>query len=106
MKELSKEKTKTAHPPPKPEVHTLVRELQTELAGMKQIVLASMSTGKPQNSKQMAENKDTRKRGCRTSQDKGEGGSCSHCFKCGQLGHISRGCRAPRQVQGYFRGLQ
>lgn len=59
MKELSKEKTKTAHPPPKPEVHTLVRELQTELAEMKPIVLASMSTGKPQNSKQMAENKDT-----------------------------------------------
>lgn len=104
-KELSKEKTKAAHPPPEPEMHALVRELKTEVAEMKRMVLASMSTDKPQNYKQRAESQDTRKRGCRACQDKGEGGSCSHCFKCGQLGHISRGCRAPRQVQGNIRGL-
>ena len=92
----TKDKVKTTNPQPEPEVYALVRELQTEVAEMKQMVLASMSTIKPQNLKQVAESRDTWRRGCRACRDKGEGGSCVHCFKCSQLGHISRGCRDPR----------
>ncbi|KAK5902714.1 hypothetical protein CesoFtcFv8_007947 [Champsocephalus esox] len=97
-----KEKSKTAQPPQELVMHTLVRELQTEVAEMKCMVLASMSTGRPQNYRQAT---SIRRRACRDCQDKGEEVNCSHCFKCGQLGHISRGCRAPRQAQGNFGGL-
>ncbi|KAI9522929.1 hypothetical protein NQZ68_032491 [Dissostichus eleginoides] len=104
-KDTHKEKTKTAQPPQELVMHTLVRELQTEVAEMKRMVLASMSTGRPQNYRQATGNNIIRRRACRDCQDKGEEVNCSHCFKCGQLGHISRGCRAPRQAQGNFGGL-
>lgn len=83
-------------------MHTLVRKLR--IAEIKWMVLASMSTGKPQNSKQMAESEDTQKRGCKACQDKGKEGSCSHFFKCSKASYIPRGRRAPCSVQGNFRG--
>ncbi|KAI3369838.1 hypothetical protein L3Q82_024420 [Scortum barcoo] len=103
--ELPKEKAETVQLSPEPEMHTLVRELKTEVAEMKRMVLASISAGKSPNSSHLMGNKGTRKRTCKSCQDKGEDVTCSHCFKCGQLGHISRGCRAPRQVQGNARGI-
>lgn len=71
-KELSKEKTKATHPSQEPEVHILVRGLQAEVAEMKQMVLASMQTAKPQHAKQTVETKDRLRRGCRVCQDNGE----------------------------------
>ena len=106
-KEPSKEKTKVAHHPSEPEVNILVKELQTEVAEIKRMMFSSMSAARSTNSKQTtADNRDPRRRrGCRTCQDKGEGDRCSHCFKCGEWGHISRGCRVPRQAQGNDQGL-
>lgn len=103
--EIPKEKAETVQPPPEPEMQTLVRELKTEVAEMRRMVLASMSANKPPNPSHVMRNNGTRKGSCKSCQDKGEESTCSHCFKCGQPGHISRGCRAPRQLQGNARGL-
>ncbi|KAI3369332.1 hypothetical protein L3Q82_007465 [Scortum barcoo] len=95
--ELPKEKAETVQLSPEPEMHTLVRELKTEVAEMKRMVLASMSAGKSPNSSHLMGNKGTRKRTCKSCQDKGEDVTCSHCFKCAHsitlgprvcLGHI------------------
>ncbi|CAI5638261.1 unnamed protein product [Oreochromis niloticus] len=95
---------KKNHPPP--EMHDLVKELRNEVAEVRQMVLASLNAGKSQTTKRMSEAAaDTRrKKGCRTCQSNGDGDNCTHCFKCGQPGHISRGCRAPLQLQGNARG--
>lgn len=94
-----KENTKTARAPP--EVHALVAELKAEVAEVKEMVLASLNASKSQPPKKLPDNaRAQRRRGCRTCQSNGEGDSCAHCFKCGQSGHISRGCRAARLVQG------
>ncbi|XP_072048272.1 uncharacterized protein [Amphiura filiformis] len=34
-----------------------------------------------------------RERGCQECRDKGNGSSCSHCFRCGSNEHYARGCR-------------
>lgn len=99
-KEPAKDKSKPANLPPESEVHTPMKDLQTKVAEMKWMMLASMSTERPPHSILTTGARDTQKRGCN-----GEGSSCSHCFKCGQQGHISRGCRAPHQVQENSRGL-
>lgn len=95
---------KKNHPPP--EMHDLVKELRNEVAEVRQMVLASLNAGKSQTTKRTSDAAaDTRrKKGCRTCQSNGEGDNCTHCFKCGQPGHISRGCRAPLQLQGNARG--
>lgn len=94
----TKENTKAARAPP--EVHALVTELKAEVAEVKQMVLASLNN-KLQPTKRPTYNAGPRRRrGCRTCQNNGEGDNCTHCFKCGQSGHISRGCRAPRLLQG------
>ncbi|CAI5684254.1 unnamed protein product [Oreochromis niloticus] len=91
---------KKNHPPP--EMHDLVKEL----AEGRQMVLASLNAGKSQTTKRISDAAaDTRrKKRCRTCQSNGEGDNCTHCFKCGQPGHIFRGCRAPLQLQGNARG--
>lgn len=47
----------------------------------------------------------SRPRGCRACQEAQIGDSCRHCFKCGQEGHLSRGCRQTREQQGNETGL-
>lgn len=66
-------------------VHQMMEELRKE---MKQMFLAVMEASpRPPEQKQRA-------KGCKKCRDEGIGESCSHCFKCGQEGHFSRGCRA------------
>ncbi|KAK7944279.1 hypothetical protein WMY93_000007 [Mugilogobius chulae] len=87
------------------EVQALVSELKAEVAEVKQMVLASLNNNKPQSTRRPTDSVGPRrKRGCKTCQLNGEGDNCTHCFKCGQSGHISRGCRAPRLLQGNDRG--
>ncbi|KAM9735208.1 uncharacterized protein ACNS7B_014526 [Menidia menidia] len=40
------------------------------------------------------------RRACRRCQERGNEEQCDHCFKCGLTGHLSRGCRAPRNGKG------
>ncbi|TWW74006.1 Retrovirus-related Pol polyprotein from transposon 297 [Takifugu flavidus] len=43
--------------------------------------------------------KTSAKRGCGVCKEQGLGDQCGHCFKCGQSGHFSRGCRRQRLVE-------
>ncbi|XP_028251810.1 uncharacterized protein LOC114427792 [Parambassis ranga] len=99
----AKENTKVAPAPP--EMHALVKELKTEVAEVKQMVLATLNTRKSQTFKRTADGVGSwRRKGCRACQNNGEGDCCTHCFKCGQAGHISRGCRASHLLQGNIEG--
>lgn len=40
------------------------------------------------------------RRGCKVCQEQGTGDQCEHCFKCGQSGHLSRGCRGQTRLAG------
>ncbi|XP_041845680.1 uncharacterized protein LOC121642796 [Melanotaenia boesemani] len=39
-------------------------------------------------------------KGCQVCREAGAGDTCRHCFRCGQEGHLSRGCRQSRNLQG------
>lgn len=80
-----------------PEVHALA-ELRAEVAEVKQMVLDSLRDNKARMTKDTTGPR--RRRGCKTCQSNGQGDDCTHCFKCGQSGHISRGCRASHLLQG------
>jgi len=48
--------------------------------------------------------KRQRVKGCKKCRDEVAGEKCSHCFKCRQEGHLSRGCRtSPGNGQGLLR---
>lgn len=65
-----------------------MEELRTE---MRQMLLMVMEANHhPPVMKQ-------RPKGCQKCRSEGAGENCPHCFKCGQEGHFSRGCRVQRQ---------
>lgn len=87
-------------------IHAMVSELKTEMAEMRKMWMASMATETKQGyQRQPGMERGMRKKGCRACQEIGEGENCKHCFRCGKVGHVSRGCRAPRQLQGNGEGL-
>ena len=74
----------------------IVEELRAE---MKQMFQAVMETShRPLGPMQ-------RVRGCRKCREEEMGDNCPHCFKCGQEGHFSRGCRVQRTPSGNGQGL-
>ena len=84
----------------------LIEGLRAELLEMKKLVLESAEA----NKKMQADRADrssarNRPRGCRACREAQIGESCRHCFKCGQDGHLSRGCRQGREQQGNESGL-
>ncbi|KAL1022532.1 hypothetical protein UPYG_G00028950, partial [Umbra pygmaea] len=46
-----------------------------------------------------------RGKGCKKCREEEKGENCPHCFKCGQEGHFSRGCRVQRPSSGNGQGL-
>lgn len=75
----------------------MMEELRTE---MKQMLLTVMEAN--HHSPVVRQ----RLKGCQKCRNEGTGDNCSHCFKCGQEGHFSHGCRAQRQLPGNMPGLQ
>ena len=74
----------------------IMEELRTE---MKQMFLEVMETARrPPGSR-------LRERGCQRCREENKGESCAHCYRCGQEGHSSRGCRAQRTWSGNEQGL-
>lgn len=73
--------------------HQMLEDLRKE---MKQMFLASMEV-KPHPPEQKLSAK-----GCKRCKGEGIGENCWHCFKCGQEGHFSQGCRA---MSGNGQGL-
>ncbi|GAA6112302.1 uncharacterized protein LOC113106500 [Tachysurus ichikawai] len=48
---------------------------------------------------------ERRPKGCRSCQESQRGEKCRHCFRFGQDGHLSRGCRQRKPASGNGRGL-
>lgn len=48
---------------------------------------------------------ERRSKGCRSCQEAQRGEECRHRYRCGQDGHLSRGCRQQRPASGNGRGL-
>ncbi|KAK0151786.1 hypothetical protein N1851_006834 [Merluccius polli] len=72
----------------------IVEELRAEMKRMFQAVMETSPLGPTQ-----------RARGCRKCREEEMGEHCPHCFKCGQEGHFSRGCRVQRTSSGNGQGL-
>lgn len=92
---------------PSPEKDTnssqLLEGLKAEVQEMKKIVLETVEARRTNLTSPAATQR--RPRGCRACQQVQMGESCRHCYKCGQEGHLSRGCRRNREQQGNWRGL-
>lgn len=74
----------------------IMEELRND---MKQMFLTVMETShRPPRQRQ-------RERGCQQCREGNVGESCPHCFKCGQDGHFSRGCRRQGALSGNGNGL-
>lgn len=87
------------------EVQVMVREFRAELAEVKKMLSASIgATAKSSQGYPPMARRRPLQRGCRACQEAEAGEQCNHCFRCGQEGHLSRGCRAHRQVQGNGEG--
>lgn len=84
----------------------LIEQLRAEVLEMKKMMNETMETAKLRGRTERATLVNvSRQRGCRACQEARVGEQCEHCFRCGQEGHLSRGCRRPREQQGNGRGL-
>lgn len=79
--------------------------LKAEVLEMKKLMLQTVEATKARPTEKMFIPSRSRPRGCRACQEAQIGDSCRHCFKCGQEGHLSRGCRRTREQQGNGTGL-
>ncbi len=71
------------------ELLDIIKQLKGEVEEIKKVMFEP-----PRSSVQQ---RASRRRACRTCQDNNKGEQCNHCFKCGQSGHLSRGCRMGRR---------
>ncbi|KAI2652209.1 Gag-Pol polyprotein [Labeo rohita] len=89
-----------------PSMSQLIEQLRAEVLEMKRMVNETMETAKAKGrAERVIPVNANRLRGCRACQEARAGEQCNHCFRCGQEGHLSRGCRRPREQQGNGRGL-
>lgn len=77
----------------------LIEELRVE---MKQMIAAAMEAS---NKTFLPRFRQEQRRGCKKCREELTGENCQHCFKCGQTGHFSRGCRAQASPPGNDQGL-
>lgn len=62
-----------------------IKQLKSEMQDIRRLVNDSHLP--------LSKSRPSRRRGCKHCQDNNRGEFCDHCFKCGQSGHLSRGCR-------------
>ncbi|KAL0160502.1 hypothetical protein M9458_044227, partial [Cirrhinus mrigala] len=89
-----------------PSMSQLIEQLRAEVLEMKRMVNETMETAKAKGrTERVIPVNASRLQGCRACQEARAGEQCNHCFRCGEEGHLSRGCRRPREQQGNGRGL-
>lgn len=82
-----------------------IEALKAEVLEMKKLMLQTVEATKPRVTEKIPMSGRSRPKGCRACQEAHMGESCRHCFRCGQEGHLSRGCRRSREQQGNETGL-
>lgn len=83
----------------------LIEVLRAEVLEMKKIVLETVEANKKYQAEAAVTQIRRRLGGCRACQVAQASESCRHCYRCGQEGHLSRGCQQSREQQGNWRGL-
>jgi len=89
---------------PKPEIDP-IEMLKAEVREIKKLMLQTVEATQGRTTEKTFTPSRGRPRGCRACQEAQIGDSCRHCFRCGQEGHLSRGCRRTREQQGNETGL-
>lgn len=82
-----------------------IEVLKAEVLEIKKLMLQTVEATQARPTEKTFTPSRSRPRGCRVCQEAQIGDSCRHCFKCGQEGHLSRGCRRAREQQGNGTGL-
>lgn len=79
------------------ELYETVKLLREEIAELRKSVNTSQRI--------TCQGKVSTKRSCKVDQDQETGDDCEHCYKCGQSGHFSRGCRDQRRSARKLDGM-
>ena len=72
-----------------------LEEIRAEVATLKHEVYCRKSTGAKASSKTPVYKK--MRRGCEACHDRGEAGSCRHCWKCEDATHFDYNCPQPQE---------
>lgn len=88
------------------ETAKLIEGLKADVLEVKKMFNETLEATKVRSSMDSRFSPTTRRaRGCQMCREAQLGDLCRHCYRCGQEGHLSRGCRQARITQGNGRGL-
>uniref|UniRef100_A0A3B3WSE5 CCHC-type domain-containing protein n=1 Tax=Poecilia mexicana TaxID=48701 RepID=A0A3B3WSE5_9TELE len=82
-----------------------IEGLKAEMLELKKLVLETMEVTKKHQTERATTRSYSRPRGCPACREAQSGEMYTHCYKCGQGGHLARGCRQNRGQQGNWKGL-
>uniref|UniRef100_A0A3B5LS08 CCHC-type domain-containing protein n=1 Tax=Xiphophorus couchianus TaxID=32473 RepID=A0A3B5LS08_9TELE len=83
----------------------LIEGLKAEMLELKKLVLETVEITKKHQTERATTHSYRKPRGCPACLEAQSGERCTHCYKCGQGGHLARGCRQNRGQQGNWTGL-